>query len=130
MTMETQETSLTWLALFASTGTLICCALPIAFVMLGLGATVAAISSSVPFFVTLSLHKGWVFAASAMLLAASGWLLFRSGRECPAEPQLAALCDRTLRWNRRVFRASIAIWGVGFFAAYLALPLRIWLTGA
>ena len=128
--METQETSLTWLALFASTGTLICCALPIAFVMLGLGATVAAISSSVPFFVTLSLHKGWVFAASAMLLAASGWLLFRSGRECPAEPQLAALCDRTLRWNRRIFRASIAIWGVGFFAAYLALPLRIWLTGA
>ena len=128
--METQETSLTWLALFASTGTLICCALPIAFVMLGLGATVAAISSSVPFFVTLSLHKGWVFAASAMLLAASGWLLFRSGRECPAEPQLAALCDRTLRWNRRVFRASLAIWGVGFFAAYLALPLRIWLTGA
>ncbi len=128
--METQETSLTWLALFASTGTLICCALPIAFVMLGLGATVAAISSSVPFFVTLSLHKGWVFAASAMLLAASGWRLFRSGRECPAEPQLAALCDRTLRWNRRVFRASLAIWGVGFFAAYLALPLRIWLTGA
>ncbi len=128
--METQETSLTWLALFASTGTLICCALPIACVMLGLGATVAAISSSVPFFVTLSLHKGWVFAASAMLLAASGWLLFRSGRECPAEPQLAALCDRTLLWNRRVFRASIAIRGVGFFAAYLALPLRIWLTGA
>ena len=130
MTMETREKSLTWLALFASTGTLICCALPIAFVMLGLGATVAAISSSVPVLVTLSLHKGWVFAASAMLLAASGWLLFRSGRECPAEPQLAALCDRTLRWNRRIFWTSIAIWGVGFFAAYLALPLRIWLTGA
>ena len=128
--METQETSLTWLALCASTGTLICCALPIVFVMLGLGATVAAISSSVPVLVTLSLHKGWVFAASAILLAASGWLLFRSGRECPAEPQLAALCDRTLLWNRRIFWTSIAIWGVGFFAAYLALPLRIWLTGA
>ncbi len=128
--METREKSLTWLALFASTGTLICCALPIAFVMLGLGATVAAISSSVPVLVTLSLHKGWVFAASAMLLAASGWLLFRSSRECPAEPQLAAFCDRTLLWNRRIFWTSIAIWGVGFFAAYLALPLTIWLTGA
>ncbi len=130
MNMDTREKSLTWLALFASTGTLICCALPIAFVMLGLGATIAAISSSVPFLVTLSLHKGWVFAASAMLLASSGWLLFRSGRECPVDPQLAALCDRALLWNRRIFRAAVAIWGIGFFAAYLALPLRIWLTGA
>ena len=128
--MEPRERSLTWLALFASTGTLICCALPIAFVMLGLGATVAAISSSVPILVTLSLHKGWVFAASAMLLASSGRLLFRSGRECPVDPQLAALCDRTLLWNRRIFWVSVTIWGVGFFAAYLALPLRIWLTGA
>jgi hypothetical protein len=129
MTMEIKEKSLTWLALFASTGTLICCALPIAFVMLGLGATVAAISSSVPILVTLSLHKGWVFAASAMLLASSGSLLFRSGRECPADLQLAALCERTLRWNRRIFWVSVTIWGIGFFAAYLALPLRIWLTG-
>ena len=130
MTMETREKSLAWLALFASTGTLICCALPIAFVTMGLGATVAAITSSVPVLVSLSLHKGWVFATSAMLLAASGWLLFRSGRECPADPQLAALCERTLLWNRRIFWTSVAIWGVGFFAAYLALPLRIWLTGA
>jgi hypothetical protein len=128
--METQEKGLTWLALFASTGTLICCALPIAFVMLGLGATVAAISASVPVLVTLSLHKGWVFAASAILLASSGWLLFRSGRECPSDPQLAAVCDRTLLWNRRIFRISVAIWGIGFFGAYLALPLRIWLAGA
>ena len=128
--METREKSLAWLALFASTGALICCALPIAFVMLGLGATVAAISSSVPILVALSLHKGWVFTASAMLLASSGWLLFRSGRGCPVDPQLAALCDRTLLWNRRIFWVSVTIWGIGFFAAYLALPLRIWLTGA
>ncbi len=130
MNMETQVKSLTWLALFASTGTLICCALPIVFVMLGLGATVAAITSSVPVLVTLSLHKGWVFSVAAMLMASSGWLLFRSGRECPVDPQLAALCDRALKWNRRIFWTSVAIWGVGFFAAYFALPLRIWLTGA
>ena len=130
MTMETREKSLAWLALFASTGTLICCALPIAFVTMGLGATVAAITSSVPVLVTLSLHKGWVFSVAAMLMASSGWLLFRPGRECPADPQLAALCDRTLVWNRRIFWTSVAIWSVGFFAAYFALPLRIWLTGA
>tara|TARA_R110002096_G_scaffold130643_6_gene279982 strand:- start:235 stop:624 length:390 start_codon:yes stop_codon:yes gene_type:complete len=117
----------TWLALFASTGTLICCALPIALVTLGFGATVAALSSKVPFLVTLTLHKAWVFGVSGVLLAVSGWLMFRPGRACPADPTLGALCDRTQVWNRRIFWISVAIWGVGFFTAYLALPLRLWL---
>lgn len=129
MIMETREKSLTWLALIASTGTLICCALPIALVTLGLGATVAAISANLPFLVTLTLHKAWLFAASAMLLAGSGWLLFRTDRECPADPLAAALCARTLLWNRRIFWIAVTLWNIGFFAAYIALPLRIWLNG-
>ncbi|NNE88804.1 MAG: hypothetical protein HKN27_12065 [Silicimonas sp.] len=127
MTTHIDEKRLTVLSLFASLGTLICCALPIALVTLGLGATVAAISGNFPFLITLSLHKGWVFAASGALLAISAWLTFRPGRSCPADPELAALCERTWVWNRRLFWASAAVWGVGFFAAYLALPVRTWL---
>lgn len=129
MTMEKRERSLTWLALFASAGTLICCALPIALVALGLGATVAAISTSMPFLVTITLHKAWVFGGSALLLGLAAWVLFRSDRVCPADPELRAMCDRALLWNRRIFWMAIAIWGIGFIAAYLALPLRIWLEG-
>ena len=121
------EKRVTCLALFASTGTLICCALHIALVTLGFGATVAALSSNVPFLLTLTLHKAQVFAGSAALLAVSGWLMFRAGRACPAEPKLGALCDQTQVWNHRIFWLSVAIWGVGFFTAYLALPLRLWL---
>ena len=65
------ETGATWLTLLASTGTLICCALPVFFVTIGMGATVAALTSSIPFLVTLSLHKTWVFAGSAVMLALS-----------------------------------------------------------
>lgn len=122
-----RQNSVTWLALFTSTGTLICCALPILFVMLGLGATVAAVTSTVPFLVTLALHKNWVFAGSGLMLAASGWLLYRPGRACPSDPELGRLCERADRWNRRIHGLSAAIWGIGFFAAYLALPIRIWL---
>jgi hypothetical protein len=129
MSMETREKSLTWLALIASSGTLICCAVPIALVALGLGATVAAISANLPFLVTLTLYKAWLFAGSASLLAWSGWVLYRAGRECPADPVAAELCDRTLLWNRRIFRISVTLWNIGFFAAYIALPLRIWLNG-
>ena len=127
MKTEARETRLTWLALVASAGTLLCCAVPIALVALGLGATVAAITSSLPILVVLTQHKVWVFAGSAMLLALTGWLLFRPGRECPADAELAAMCDRILRWNRRIFWTAVAVWGIGFLAAYVALPLRIWL---
>lgn len=127
MVTRVDEKHFAWLSLLASSGTLICCALPIALVTLGLGATVAAVSGSFPFLIALSVHKGWVFAASGVLLVVAGWLAFRPGRSCPTDPELAALCKRAEVWNRRVFWASASIWGVGFFAAFLALPVRIWL---
>ena len=63
--MVLKETGLGWLTLFVASGTLICCALPIILVTLGLGATVAALSSNAPFLVILTLHKVWVFGGSA-----------------------------------------------------------------
>lgn len=129
MIVDTRERRLTWLALLASAGTLVCCALPIALVAMGLGATVAAISTNIPFLVTLSVYKSWVFGGSALLLGLSGWVLFRPGRVCRADPGLRGVCDRVLLLNRRTFWFAIAIWGTGFFAAYLALPMRIWLEG-
>lgn len=122
---QAKESGATWLTLFSTTGTLVCCALPIALVALGLGATVAALTGSFPFLITLSEYKVWVFAASGALLGLSGWLLFRPGRSCPVDPELAKLCNKTQARNRRIYWASVAIWGAGFAAAYLALPIRI-----
>jgi len=126
-TRGTPALKTTWLTLFASTGTLICCALPIIFVSLGFGATVAALTSSFPLLITLSLHKAWVFAFSGAMLALSGWLMYRPGRACPADPELGRLCNTAQTWNRRLYGSSVVIWCIGFFAAFLALPLRIWL---
>jgi len=123
------ETGLTWLALFTTTGTLVCCALPITLVTLGMGATVASLVSNVPFLVTLSEHKVWVFAISAVMLGLSAWVMYRPGRSCPADPELGALCNRTQVWNRRIYWFSVILWCIGFFAAFLALPLQIWLEG-
>ncbi len=120
-----KQTSLSWLTLFASGGTLICCALPIILVTLGLGATVAAFTSSFPLLVTIAQHKAWVFTGSGAMLLVSGWLMYRPGRACPADPELGRLCDQTQVWKRRIYWSSVTLWGIGFFAAYLALPLRI-----
>src|SRR5207248_11385470 len=61
---------LNYLSLFTSVGTLLCCALPSLLVLLGLGATVATVLSAVPWLVTLSHHKLWVFAIAGVLI---GW---------------------------------------------------------
>jgi hypothetical protein len=113
-----------WFALAASAGTLICCAIPIVLVALGLGAAVAAASSSVPALIVLSEHKDYVFTGSALLMGVSWWLHRRQGLACPSDPELAETCRKTRRWSQRILWSALAIWGVGFLSAYLAFPLR------
>ncbi len=122
-----KEKSVTVFTLFTTTGTLICCALPIMLVTLGLGTAVVSMTSAFPFLITLSQHKIWVFAFSGLMLAVSGWLMYRPGRSCPTDAQLGAACSSAHKWNKRIYWASVVIWGIGFFAAFLALPIRMWL---
>src|ERR1700738_5431629 len=62
---------LSYFSLFASVGTLLCCALPSLLVLAGLGASVASTLSALPWLVTLSRHKQWTFAVSGALIAMS-----------------------------------------------------------
>ena len=124
---RTTETAIGLGTLLLSAGTLVCCALPILLVSLGLGASVAALTSAAPWLVALSAHKSWVFTASGLAIAAGAFFLYRPGRSCPTDPRLAALCARADRWNRVVLAIAAAIWVIGFAAAYLWLPVRRWL---
>jgi mercuric ion transport protein len=114
------------LALVASTGTLVCCALPIILVVLGLGSTVAALTSAAPWLVTLSLHKTWVFAGSALLIGlAAYWQMLPWA--CPNDPAQAVACRRLRRTARALAIAAAGLWLIGFFAAYLMEPIARWL---
>lgn len=119
-----RETALTLGTLFLSTGTLLCCALPILLVSLGLGAAVTGMIGAAPWLVTLSGHKAWLFAGTAFLLVVGGLLIYRRGRPCPTDPELARPCAAADRWNRRTWWLALGIWAIGTFMAYLWLPLR------
>jgi len=119
-----QQNALSWLTLLASTGTLLCCALPILLVSLGFGAVVASLTSSLPVLVTLAEYESWMFSLSASLLLATAWVLWIRPQHCPIDPQLAQRCTRARVWNRRVFWVATVVWAVGFTAAYLLLPIR------
>ena len=85
--------------------------------------------SNLPFLVTLSQHKALVFGVSGLMLALAAYMMYRPGRSCPIDPELGALCNKAQVWNRRIVWFSVVLWGIGFFAAFLALPLQIWLEG-
>lgn len=127
MTQRKAETAVGVGALLLSSGTLICCALPLLLVSVGLGASVAALTSAAPWLVTLSVHKAWVFTISGIAIAGAAFALYRPGRACPTDPKLAVLCERTDRWNRIALTIAVSIWLFGLGAAYLWLPVGRWL---
>lgn len=124
-----KQQRVTILALFTSMSTLLCCGLPIVLVSLGLGTTYAALTDSAPWLVTLGKYKAVTFTVAGTLIAGSIWLSYRPGRSCPSDPQLGAQCSRIDKWNKRLLILAALAWCSGFFAAYLALPLTLWLEG-
>ncbi|MEN8108712.1 MAG: hypothetical protein ABFS22_11990 [Pseudomonadota bacterium] len=120
----TGPSGLGWLAFLASTGTLICCALPILLVTLGFGSVVAALTSRYPLLVTLSDYEGWMFGLSAGLLALTAWFIWGRQTRCPADPVLAARCQRARSRNQWILSGAVIIWSIGFTARFLLLPLR------
>jgi hypothetical protein len=94
---------------------------------MGAGATLAGITSQFPVLIVLAAYKNWMFAISAVLLAVAARLTWRSGQHCPTDPLLAQQCRRMQRWNKRILWVSMIVWLFGFAAAYLALPVRIYL---
>ena len=115
---------LRWLTLFISSGTLLCCALPILLVSLGFGAVVASLNYNIPGLVFLAEHKIWTLSLSALFLFFLAWVIWQPNQSCPANPQLAALCQTSQRWNKRIFWLSVMIWSIGFFFSIVLLPLR------
>jgi hypothetical protein len=113
--------------LLASSGTLVCCALPALLVALGAGAVLSSLVAAVPQLVWLSQNSGPLFALAGLMLAASGWLQWRNrNAPCPADPLLGQACQRTRRTALRVFWASLAFYAVGGWFAF-ALP---WISAA
>lgn len=118
------------LTLFTSSGTLVCCALPALLVTLGFGSALAGFLSSVPWLVGLSHHKTWVFGMSGILLGFA-WFMVYGQRNITMSTESCSLdgdpCESAGRFTRVTLWISLAIYLVGFFMAYLYLPIRLYL---
>ena len=94
-------------SLFASSSTLICCALPALFVSLGAGASFASLVSTMPFLITLSIYKLHITSVALFMLIVAGLINYKTARlPCPADPELGRACLQTRRRSLRVYYAS------------------------
>jgi hypothetical protein len=114
------------LSLFASSSTLVCCALPALLVALGAGAALSSLVSVFPQIVWLSEHKLGLFVFAGVAMAGSGVLQWRHrSAPCPADPALRLACLRTRRASWRVYLLSLLALGVGGWFAFV----QPWLLG-
>ncbi|MBX3022762.1 MAG: hypothetical protein KF799_13900 [Bdellovibrionales bacterium] len=112
---------LTFLSLFSSLGTLLCCALPALLVSLGMGAAVAGLVSSIPQLIWLSEHKGVVFGVAGLMMLVSGGALYKSkDLPCPTDPKLRAACIKGRKLSVAVFFVGLLFYSVGLFFAFVA----------
>lgn len=118
--MSARRSLVPLLSLFASSSTLVCCALPALFVALGFGAAFAGLVARVPQLIWVSEHKALVFGTGATLLAAAALLQWRArDLACPIDPRQAEACRSARGWSSRILLLSVAIYAVGAGFAFL-----------
>ena len=128
MIMAAREDKLSYLSLFTSLGTLLCCALPSLLVLFGHGATVASFLAAAPWLVTLSQHKIWVFAIAGSLIAGNFVYFYRVAPKLQAQgeacsPDDPSACQTATRFSRIMLWISASIYAVGFFTAFVLGPI-------
>ena len=108
------------ISLFASSSTLICCALPAVFIVIGAGATFASIISIFPFLIVISKYKVSITLVSLLILVFAGYINYRTYYlPCPADPELGRICLQTRKRSRSIYYFSVILFTFATIFTYL-----------
>jgi len=114
------EKTANFFSLFASSSTLVCCALPAIFVAIGAGASFASLVSTFPFLITLSQYKIYITFFALVMLLIAGYANYRNyNLPCPADPELGRLCMKTRKRSRVIYYVSAGIFMFATLFTYL-----------
>ena len=117
-----------FISLFASSSTLICCALPALFVVLGAGASFASLITVFPFLITLSQYKLYITVFALIMLVLAGYVNYKTYyMPCPADPELGKLCMKTRKKSRYIYYFSLLLFIFATIFTYI-IPRLVWVT--
>ncbi len=129
MSNQNQSKVASFLALFTSTGTLLCCALPSALAAIAGGTAVVSFVSTFPWLVPLSQNKEWIFLVAGLMIVFSGLLTYRPKGKVACSITGGQGCAVASRFTKVMFWISAGIYTIGAFFAYALLPLILLLEG-
>jgi hypothetical protein len=121
--IKIKESLLPFFGLFTSISTILCCALPIILVTLGMGAVFASLTASFPFITWLAERSLYLFAIATALLLIGGYFIFIKPQTCPADKKLAKICNKTKKFNKIIWWISVIILAISFFFKYILILL-------
>ena len=121
--IKIKESLLSFFGLFTSVSTILCCALPIILVTLGMGAVFANLTASLPFITWLAERSLYLFTIATNLLLIGGYFIFIKPQTCPADKKLAEICNKTKKFNKIVWWMSVIILATSFFFKYILILL-------
>lgn len=126
--LRSRSGALSYVSLFTSLGTLLCCALPSLLVLFGSGATVASVLSELPWLVALPHHKNWVFIIAGVLIFGNFAYVYGiaprlQARTGACDPNDPGACQTASRFSRIVLWCSAVLYLIGCFSAYLLGPI-------
>lgn len=108
------------LTLFASSSTLICCAIPALLVSLGAGAALASLVAVFPQIVWISENKEIVFLLSTFLMVIGGIVQWRNRyAPCPMDPELRMACLKTRKVSLSIYLMSLVLLIIGGWFAFI-----------
>lgn len=111
---------LSFFSLFGSLSTLLCCALPVTLVTLGMGASFASLTSSFPQIIWLTERKEALFIIAGVLLIISFFLMKRAENiACPIDPDQAAACESGKNISKPLYWTTVIIYLIGLSFSYL-----------
>ena len=122
-----KEKMVRFFALFTSTGTLLCCALPATLAAIAGGTAVTSMISALPWLIPLSLHKGWIFLVSGVLVLISALFTLRPQSKLACAVNEGKGCEVASGFSKLMLYLSAGIYTVGFIFAYLLTPMLRWL---
>lgn len=106
--------------LFASSSTLVCCAIPALLVSLGAGAALASLVAVFPQIVWISENKEIIFLISTLLMLVGGIVQWRNRyAPCPIDPKLRQACLRTRKVSLGIYLISLVLLMIGGWFAFI-----------
>lgn len=112
-----------YMGLFASVSTLMCCALPSLFVMLGLGVMFASLISVFPSLKWFGQHSTLLFVFAGIMLLINGFVMYQNRNKPCKIGKKAKSCTTSRRLSKYIFVFSVVAYTIALLAKFCYLLL-------